>query len=120
MKAIRVHAVGGPEAMRFEDVADPALQGGEAVVRMEAAGVNFIDVYHRTGLYKLPLPATLGQEGAGTVEAIGPGVSGVRPGDRVAWAGVGGSYAERAAIPAQKLVVLPAGVSSRDGAAAML
>ena len=120
MKAIRVHSVGGPEAMRFEDVADRVPQGGEAVVRVEAAGVNFIDVYHRTGLYRLPLPVTLGQEGAGTVEAIGPGVSGVKPGDRVGWAGVGGSYAERAAIPAQKLVVLPAGVSSRDAAAAML
>ena len=120
MKAIRVHSVGGPEAMRFEDIADPAPQGGDAVVRVDAAGVNFIDVYHRTGLYRLPLPVTLGQEGAGTVEAIGPGVSGVKPGDRVAWAGVGGSYAERAALPAQKLVVLPVGVSSRDAAAAML
>ncbi len=120
MKAIRVHAVGGPEAMRFEDVADPAPQAGEAVVRVEAAGVNFIDVYHRTGLYKVPLPVTLGQEGAGTVDVVGPEVSGLKQGDRVAWAGVSGSYAEKAAVPAAKLVKLPAGVSARDGAAAML
>jgi NADPH2:quinone reductase len=120
VKAIRVRAVGGPEAMLFEDVADPAPQAGEAVVRVEVAGVNFIDVYHRSGLYKVPLPVTLGQEGAGTVEAVASGVSSVKPGDRVAWAGVGGSYAQKAAVPAQKLVVLPAGVSPRDGAAAML
>ncbi|HEV2065094.1 MAG TPA: quinone oxidoreductase [Thermoanaerobaculia bacterium] len=120
MKAMRVHAVGGPEAMRFEDVADPAPQAGEAVVRVEAAGVNFIDVYHRTGLYKVPLPVTLGQEGAGTVDVVGPEVSGLKQGDRVAWAGVSGSYAEKAAVPAAKLVKLPAGVSARDGAAAML
>ena len=120
MKAIRVHAVGGPEAMRFEDVADPAPQAGEAVVRVEAAGVNFIDVYHRTGLYKVPLPVTLGQEGAGTVDVVGAEATGVKQGDRVAWAGVSGSYAEKAAVPAAKLVQLPAGISPRDGAAAML
>jgi NADPH2:quinone reductase len=120
MKAIRVHAVGGPEAMRFEDVSELVPKAGEAVIRVEAVGVNFIDTYHRTGLYKVPLPYTLGQEGAGTVEAVASDVSSVKPGDRVAWAGVGGSYAQKAAVPAAKLVKLPAGVSARDGAAAML
>ena len=120
MKAIRVHTVGGPESMRFEDVADPVPKAGEAVVRVEAAGVNFIDTYHRSGLYKVPLPYILGQEGAGTVETVASDAPGVKPGDRVAWAGVGGSYAQKAAVPAAKLVKLPAGVSARDGAAAML
>jgi NADPH2:quinone reductase len=120
MKAIRVHAVGGPEALRYEEVPEPSPQSGEAVVRVEAAGVNFIDVYHRTGLYKLPLPATIGQEGAGTVHAVAGDVAGLEPGDRVAWAGVSGAYAEFAAVPAQKLVKLPASVSPREGAAAML
>ena len=120
MKAIRVHAVGGPEAMRFEEVAEPVPKAGEAVIRVEAAGVNFIDVYHRSGLYKVPLPVTLGQEGAGTVDVVGAEATGVKQGDRVAWAGVAGSYAEKAAVPAAKLVKLPAGVLARDGAAAML
>ena len=122
MKAIRVHAPGGIEALRFEDVPEPAPKAGEALVRIEAAGVNFIDVYHRTGLYKANLPATLGQEGAGVVEAVGPGVTDVRPGDRVAWAGSGvfGAYAEKAVVPADRLVHLPEGVSARQGAAAML
>ena len=120
MKAIRVHAPGGPEALRFEDVPDPRPQAGEAVVRVEAAGVNFIDVYHRTGLYQVPLPATLGQEGAGTVLEVGADVRDVAPGDRVAWASVLGSYAEKALVPASRLVRLPDGVSAREGAAAML
>ena len=120
MKAIRVHEVGGPEALRYEEVPDPSPKPGEAVVRVDAAGVNFIDVYHRTGLYKVPLPYTLGQEGAGTVEAVAPDATGVRAGDRVAWASVGGAYAGKAAVPSAKLVKLPAGVSSRDGAAVML
>ena len=83
MKAIRIHAPGGVEALRFEDVPEPEPKPGEARVRVEAAGVNFIDVYHRTGLYKATLPATLGQEGAGLVETVGDGVTEVRPGDRV-------------------------------------
>ncbi|MEP6994547.1 MAG: quinone oxidoreductase [Acidobacteriota bacterium] len=120
MKAIRVHSPGGPEALRYEDVPDPVPSAGEAVVRVEAAGVNFIDVYHRTGLYKVPLPATLGQEGAGIVETVGPGVDGVRSGDRVAWAVVLGAYAEKAAVPADRLIRLPEGVTARQGAAAML
>jgi NADPH2:quinone reductase len=120
MKAIRVHAVGGVEALRYEDVPDPTPKPGEAVVRVEAAGVNFIDVYHRTGLYKLPLPATLGREGAGTVESVAPDVRTIAPGQRVAWGFAEGGYAERAAIPAAKLVRLPDTVSSRDAAASML
>ena len=120
MKAVRIHSLGGPEALRFEDVGDPEPKSGEAVVRVEAAGVNFIDTYHRTGLYKVPLPYTLGQEGAGTVETVAPDVSDVKPGDRVAWTGVAGSYAQKAAVPAAKLVRLPAEISARDGAAAML
>ena len=120
MKAIRVHAPGGPEVLRYEDVPDPRPQAGEAVVRVEAAGVNFIDVYNRTGLYKEPLPFTLGREGAGTVLSVANDVREVAPGDRVAWAGVAGSYAEQAAIPAARLVKLPDGVTTREGAATML
>ena len=120
MKAIRVRALGGPEVLRYEDVPDPVPAPGEALVRVEAAGVNFIDVYHRTGLYKASLPATLGREGAGVVEAVGDGVGDVRPGDRVAWAGVSGGYAEKAVVPTDQLVRLPEGVSAKDGAAALL
>ena len=122
MKAIRVHAAGGVEALRFEDVPEPAPKAGEALVRIEAAGVNFIDVYHRTGLYKANLPVTLGQEGAGVVEAVAAGVTDVRPGDRVTWAGSGvfGSYAEKAVVPADRLVRIPDGVTARQAATAML
>ena len=120
MKAIRLHAPGGPEALAFEDVPEPTPKAGEARVRVEAAGVNFIDVYHRSGLYKVAMPATLGQEGAGRVEAVGPGVTDVAPGDLVAWAFTLGSYAEKAVVPAAKLVKVPDGVSPRVAAAAML
>jgi len=120
VKAIRVHATGGPEVLRYEDAPEPRPQAGEAVVRVEASGVNFIDVYNRTGLYKETLPFTLGREGAGTVLSTAPDVREVAPGDRVAWAGVFGSYAEQAAIPAGRLVRLPEGVTTRQGAAAML
>jgi NADPH2:quinone reductase len=121
MKAIRVHQLGGPEVLKLEEIPDPQPGPGEAVVRVEAAGVNFIDVYHRTGLYKVAsLPFTLGQEGAGTVESVGTGVEEVAAGDRVAWTVVQGAYAEKALVPVAKLVPLPAGVSARQGAAAML
>jgi NADPH2:quinone reductase len=122
MRAVRVHQFGGPEALVYEEVTDPRAGPGQAVVRIEAAGLNFIDVYHRTGFYKLPSPPpfTLGQEGAGTVTAIGEGVSEVAVGDRVAWCAVLGAYAEQAAVPASRLVKLPAGVSTRQGAAIML
>ena len=121
MKAIRVHTPGGPEALKLDEIPDPAPKEGEAVVRVEAAGLNFIDVYFRTGLYKGPsLPFTLGQEAAGTVAAVGPGVTEIAVGDRVAWSGVQGAYAELAVVPAARLVKLPEGVSARQGAAAML
>ncbi len=120
MKAVRVHAPGGPEALRHEDVPEPAVAPGQALVRVEAAGVNFIDVYHRTGLYKAPMPLTLGREGAGTVLEVAPDVRDLAPGDRVAWAGGFGGYAEKATIAADQLVKLPDGVSTRQGAAAML
>lgn len=120
MRAVRVHAPGGADALRVEDVPVPRPGPGEALVRVEAAGVNFIDVYKRTGLYPVPLPATLGEEGAGTVVGVGDGVDVVRAGDRVAWASVLGSYAEYAVVPAAKLVPLPDAVTARQGAALML
>jgi NADPH2:quinone reductase len=120
MRAIRVHQYGGPEAMKLEEVPVPKAGPGQALVRLEASGVNFIDVYQRTGLYKGELPVRLGLEGAGVVEEVGPGVTGVRVGERVAWTGVPGSYATHNVVPADRLVTLPSGVESRTGAAAML
>ncbi len=120
MKAIRVNAPGGVEALRLEDLPQPSPAAGQAVVKIAAAGVNFMDVYQRTGQYKTPLPLTLGQEAAGVVTAVGPGVKDVRVGDRVAYTSVQGAYAEYAAVPADRLVALPDGVSAQQGAAAML
>jgi NADPH2:quinone reductase len=120
MKAIRIHAAGGPEVMRLDDVPPPVPKAGEAVVKVDAAGLNYIDVYFRTGLYKAEYPLTLGLEAGGTVTAVGPNVSEVKVGDKVAYTGVAGAYAEYAAVPAARLVVLPAGVSTKQGAAAML
>ena len=120
MKAIRVNAYGGPEALSFEDVPDPAPAAGQALVRVEAAGVNFIDVYQRMGIYKNPVPFTLGQEGAGIVEAVADGVTTVKPGDRVAWTSVMGSYAQRALVSADRLVPLPQQMTTKQGAAIML
>lgn len=120
MKAIRVHTLGGPEVMTYEDVPEPAPKSGEAVVKIDAAGVNFIDIYQRMGVYKLPLPMTLGLEGGGTVTAVGAGVTSVRPGDRVAWTSVQGAYAEFGAVPADRLVKLPPTLTTKQGAATML
>jgi NADPH:quinone reductase len=120
MKAVRVRETGGPEALRIEEVADPVAGPGEVLVRVEATGLNFIEVYHRIGLYKLPLPFTPGEEGAGTVVATGPGVSDVRVGDRVASTNLRGSYAELAVAPAERVVPIPDDVSTRDAAAVML
>jgi NADPH2:quinone reductase len=120
MNAIRIHAPGGPEAMKLEDVPAPAPKAGEAVVKVDAAGLNYIDVYFRSGLYKAEYPLTLGLEAGGTVTAVGPNVSEVKVGDKVAYTGIPGAYAEYAAVPAARLVVLPAGVSTKQGAAAML
>ncbi len=120
MKAVRIHEPGGPEALRLEDVPDPTPGRGEALVDVAAIGINYIDVYFRTGLYPYPMPGTLGLEAAGTVAAVGDGVTDVRAGDRVAYTNVPGAYAEKAVVPADRLVKLPDGVSFRDGAAAML
>ena len=120
MQAIRVQTFGGPEAMRLEELPTPAPAAGEALVRIEACGVNFIDIYQRSGQYKIPLPGRLGLEGAGLVEAVGAGVTQVKVGDRVAWVNLPGSYATHAALPVERLVVLPAAVDSRTAAAVML
>jgi NADPH:quinone reductase len=121
MKAIRVHSVGGPEVLKLEEVPDPQPGEGQAVVRVEAAGLNYVDVYFRTGLYKMPaLPFIPGQEAAGTVAAVGPGVTEVAVGDRVAYTGIPGAYAELAAVPAARLVKIPEGITTRQAAAAML
>lgn len=121
MRAIRVHSVGGPEVLKLEEVPDPQPAEGQAVVRVEAAGVNYVDVYFRTGLYKMPaLPFIPGQEAAGTVAAVGPGVTEVATGDRVAYTGVHGTYAELAVAPAARLVKIPAGLNTHQAAAAML
>jgi NADPH:quinone reductase len=120
VKAIQVKQPGGPESMALVDVATPAPGAKQALVRIAATGVNFIDVYFRTGLYKADLPVTLGSEAAGTVEAVGPDVTEVAPGDRVAYAMARGSYAEYAVVPAAMLVKLPDAVDFRTAAAAML
>jgi NADPH:quinone reductase len=120
MKAVYIEQTGGPEVLQYGDQLKPQPAPGQALVRIAAAGVNFIDTYHRTGLYKLPLPAILGGEGAGTVEAVGDGVTSLKPGDRVAWGTVRGAYAEYIAAPADQLVKVPDGVELRDAAAVML
>ena len=120
MKAIRVHAPGGPKPLLYEDVADPSPKAGEALVKVEAAGVNFIEVYFRTGVSNKPAvyPFTPGSEAAGVVEAVGPGVTEVAPGDRVATVNAQGAYAERALVAAARLVRVPEGVTTRQAAAA--
>jgi len=120
MKAVRIHTPGGPEVLTYEDVPEPRPKAGEAVVKVDAAGLNYIDVYYRSGLYKAELPMTLGMEAGGVVTAVGPNVTEVKVGDKVAYTGVPGAYAQYAAVPAQRLVTLPAGVSTKQGAAAML
>jgi len=120
-KAIRIHEPGGPEKMVWEEIEVPAPGPGQALIRHSAIGLNFIDVYHRTGLYPAPLPTVLGLEGAGLVEAIGDGVTDLVPGQRVAYASPPlGAYAERRVIPADRLVALPDGVSDQQAAGMML
>src|SRR5437763_948019 len=111
MHAIRVSKTGGAEVLEYVEVPQPSPKDGEVLVRIEAAGVNFIDVYHRTGLYKMELPYTPGSEAAGVV---------VETGERVAYAMAPGAYAEYAAVPSAKLVPIPDGIATRDAAAAML
>ena len=121
INAIRVHEHGGPEKLVWERIPKPEPKPGEALVRHEAVGLNYIDVYFRTGLYKaLSMPVTIGMEGAGVVEAVGQGVSDVKPGDRVAYAGALGAYAEARSVAADKLVKIPEGVESTTAAAMML
>ena len=120
MHAIRVHQTGGPEVLRYESVERPSPGPGQALVKIDAAGMNFIEVYQRTGLYKVSLPFIPGSEAGGIVVEIGTGVSAVRVGDRVASQSFAGSYAEFSLAPAERLVKLPDGVSTRLGAAVML
>lgn len=117
MKAIRPKHTGGPEVLQLEDVAVPAPGPNQALVRVAAAGVNYIDVYHRTGLYPMLLPIPIGLEGAGVVEKLGEAVTGLEVGDRVAWAGVPGSYASHVVAPVDRLVPVPDGVSIETAAA---
>jgi NADPH2:quinone reductase len=120
MKAIQVKQPGGPEAMELVELPVPEPKANEAVVKLSASGVNFIDVYFREGRYKSALPFVLGQEGGGVVTAVGADVKSVKTGDRVAWTGLQGSYAEYAAVAADRLVSIPKGVSDQQAAAAML
>lgn len=120
MKAIRIPTTGGPDVMEWADVDDPSAGADQVIVEVDAAGLNFIDTYHRTGLYPMELPIVPGLEGAGTVVDIGDSVTGVNPGDRVAWCTGLGSYAENVAIPAQQAVPVPDGVASEVAAAVML
>jgi NADPH:quinone reductase len=119
MKAIRIHAHGGPEVLQLEEVPIPEIQPGDVLVRVHAAGVNYLDVYQRTGLYKTALPFTPGMEGAGVIEKAGSEIS-LKPGTRVAWTQQPGAYAEFVAVPSWKVVALPDGVDDRSGAAALL
>jgi NADPH:quinone reductase len=120
MKAIRIEKTGGPEVLALADVAVPEPKPNEAVVKIAASGVNFIDVYFREGRYPAQLPITLGQEAAGVVTAVGADVRNVKAGDRVAYASVQGSYAEFAAVPAERLVIVPEGIDLKTAAALML
>jgi NADPH2:quinone reductase len=121
MRAIRVTTPGGPEAMHLDELPTPSPGPGQALVRVEHAGINFIDVYHRTGLYPIPLPSVIGQEAAGVVEAVGDSVQSVAVGDRVAYASAGiGAYCESRLIKADRLVKLPETVSDEVAAAIML
>ncbi len=120
MKAIRISRTGGPEVMDFVVFDLPPPGPGQARVKHTVIGVNFIDTYHRSGLYKLPLPSGLGMEAAGVVEAVGDGVTSLKPGDRVAYAGAMGAYSEGANVPADRLVTIPTGVSDETAAACML
>ncbi|MBM4435625.1 MAG: quinone oxidoreductase [Actinobacteria bacterium] len=120
MQAVRVHQQGGPELLRYESVPDPTPGPGQVVLRLEAIGVNYVDIYQRSGTYQLKTPFTLGVEGAGVIEAVGAEVTGFTVGERAAHASARGAYAERQAVPADQLVKLPAGVDARTAASALL
>src|SRR2546423_2439 len=110
MQVVRIHQQGGPEVMQVEELPTPEPGQGQVRVSVAAAGVNFIDIYHRSGQYKVSLPFVLGREGAGIVDVVGQGVSGVEVGDHVAWAGVAGSYASHVVASADELVPVPVGM----------
>lgn len=120
MQAIQMLTTGSADVLKLRDLPMPSLSPGEALVRIEASGVNFIDTYFREGRYPARLPYTLGQEAAGVVTALGPGVTGVKAGDRVAWCGIPGTYAEFAVAPASRLVQIPEAVTATQAAAAIL
>ena len=120
MKAIRIHEFGGPEVLRIEDVPVPQAGPGQALIKISAIGVNYLDIYHRTGVYPLPLPLTPGTEAAGVIAALGEGVTDLAEGQRVAYAGPIGAYAEYAVVPAARLVPLPKGTSDEQAAAVLL
>jgi NADPH2:quinone reductase len=120
MRAVVFDEHGDRSVLRVRDLPDPAPGPGEVLVLVGASGINFMDVYQRTGTYQVPLPAGLGSEGAGTVLTLGEDVRGLSPGDRVAWTGVPGSHAEQALVPAERLVPVPDGISTEQAAAVML
>ena len=121
MKAVQISQYGGPEVLQYQEVPDPSPGSGEAPVQIQAVGVNFTDIYSRTGIYPgLPLPRIIGVEGAGVVRAIGAGVMEVQEGDAVAYTSSLGSYAEHAVVPTSRLIKLPAGLDAKAGAAAMI
>jgi len=120
MRAIRIHQNGGPEVLQVDEVPDPVPAADELLIDVEAVGINFIEIYQREGLYPRPFPCTMGAEAAGTVRSIGSSVTGFRPGDRVVSQSVKGAYAERAVVPAIRAVQIPAGVSTKQAAAAWL
>ncbi|MFN3929831.1 MAG: quinone oxidoreductase family protein, partial [Thermoflexus sp.] len=120
MRAIRIHQFGGPEVLQMDEIPVPTPGPGQVLVRLRAIGVNFIDIYHRTGLYPISLPFIPGQEGAGEIAAVGPGVTGFQEGERVAYAGVSSSYAEYNVVPADRLVKLPPAIDFPQAAAVLL
>lgn len=120
MRAVRVHEIGGPEALTVDEVDVPEPGSGEVRVRVEAAGLNFIDTYHRSGAYPIDLPATLGVEAGGVVDAVGEAVRGVSPGDRVAYNGERGAYAEYQVVPGDAIIPIPGGLETDVAVAALL
>lgn len=120
MRAVRVHENGGPEVLRVDEIPDPVPAPDELLIDVEVVGINFIEIYQREGLYPRPLPCTMGAEAAGTVRSVGSSVSGFKPGDRVVSQSVKGAYAERAVVPAIRAMKIPAGISTKQAAAAWL
>ena len=120
MQAIQIHTTGGPEVLTLQTLPDPEPKAGEALIRIEASGVNFIDTYFREGRYPAQLPYTLGQEAAGTIVSVGSGVADFKAGDRVAWCGIPGTYATMAVAPAARLVKIPDALTTEQAAAAIL